>query len=749
MFSGNAEKETQLKHHTVYLSTMAAVSFLKNAAICRLFNKALLCNLRKQHVAFVLRNYSKILSIEESGSRCGYCLTHHRRTVHMSAGLYVKPKTNKAKKKKENFQVVLRPHMTPTQLAKVCRTNLETIYECLLVSVGNDSFNNPDIVIDNIKLLKDVVKQLELEYTVAQDKTKHSLTAKSQPADSKNTTVTDAVRQPPPDPSVLVKRPPVVTIMGHVDHGKTTLLDALRKSHVVDQEFGGITQHIGAFSVKMKSGEWITFLDTPGHAAFSAMRARGASVTDIVILVIAAEDGVMETTIEAIEHTKEAKVPIIVAINKIDKPEADIEGCKKALLGHDIVVEDFGGDVQVVPISALKGTNLDLLQESIITLSEVMELKGDPVGLVEGHIVEAKTDAKRGKIATALIQRGTLKKGDFLVAGTTGAKVRSMFNDLGKPIEEAPPSAPVEIMGWKDVPVAGDEVLQVDSEKTVRSVIEWRKSQILEQKMAEDMKVISQKRAAHDILYTEKRETRYSKYNRIEWEKVCPPPLVADDKPKLSIVLKCDVQGSLEAILDSLNTYDSNMCKLDIVSHGVGDVTEHDIQMAEMFNGMIYAFNVGMNANGANMPHEVPIKHFQVIYKMFDDLVDTLSNLLPPLEVEEVVGEADVLQVFQVKEGKKKVTVGGCKCSKGRLFSKNLFQVIRNEDIIFKGQLKSLKHHKNEVDTIGSGTDCGVCLDMDSNSLNTDSDIQLQVGDQIQCLEIREEEQEIDWSPGF
>nr|KAG5699746.1 hypothetical protein BaRGS_014162 [Batillaria attramentaria] len=407
------------------------------------------------------------------------------------------------------------------------------VFEVLMYVSGGSRFESEDDVIDDVKIIQEVIKKSGMRCViVARNK------------DVKEKENCDVERH------VLVRRPPVVTIMGHVDHGKTTLLDQLRQSNIVDQEFGGITQHI----VKLPSGEAICFLDTPGHAAFSAMRARGAQVTDIVVLVIAAEDGVMQQTVESIRHAQSAGVPIIVAINKIDKPEADVERTKHMLMEQQVILEEFGGDIQAVPISALKGTNLDLLQEAIVTQAEIMQLTGDPTGLVEGRIVEAKVDPWRGSVA------------------------------------------PLVFCG--------------------------------------------------------------------------------------------DVDGSVEAILDILDSYDSKKCRLDLVHYGVGNVTENDVEMAEAFQG-----------------------------------------------------EAQVLQVFHVKEGRSKVCVAGCRCTKGVLNKKKKFKMLRRGEIIFQGALSSLKHFKTEVETIKVDRECGISVE--------DEDVEFEAGDIIVCYEEREVEQDIDWSPGF
>ncbi|KAK7487137.1 hypothetical protein BaRGS_00021632, partial [Batillaria attramentaria] len=625
--------------------------------------------------------------------------------------------------------------MTVAELAAVIGRGIDHVFEVLMYVSGGSRFESEDDVIDDVKIIQEVIKKSGMRCViVARNK------------DVKEKENCDVERQPPPDPSVLVRRPPVVTIMGHVDHGKTTLLDQLRQSNIVDQEFGGITQHIGAFLVKLPSGEAICFLDTPGHAAFSAMRARGAQVTDIVVLVIAAEDGVMQQTVESIRHAQSAGVPIIVAINKIDKPEADVERTKHMLMEQQVILEEFGGDIQAVPISALKGTNLDLLQEAIVTQAEIMQLTGDPTGLVEGRIVEAKVDPWRGKLATAVVQRGTLKKGVYLVAGTAWAKVRGMFNDQGKPVQEAPPSTPVEILGWKELPSAGDEILQVGSEAVVKRVIQWRKAQEQETKGAELQRIISERRDEHHRQHREEMRIRHeagfirSDNKRRQKQKEV---IQTHEGPQFSLVLKGDVDGSVEAILDILDSYDSKKCRLDLVHYGVGNVTENDVEMAEAFQGEIFAFNVETPASVRKLAASrgVPLRSHNVIYHLFDELRDRISTRLPLLLEEDVIGEAQVLQVFHVKEGRSKVCVAGCRCTKGVLNKKKKFKMLRRGEIIFQGALSSLKHFKTEVETIKVDRECGISVE--------DEDVEFEAGDIIVCYEEREVEQDIDWSPGF
>ncbi|KAK6183487.1 hypothetical protein SNE40_010962 [Patella caerulea] len=643
------------------------------------------------------------------------------------------PIQRRPKSMKINKLVSIKPDMTVTQLAKELDRSVDQIFEALSYVNGGEIYRKKHSVIDNFDVIKEVVKKCGFRHKLVE-------------APKSEKERVDIVRQPPPDESVLQKRPPVVTIMGHVDHGKTTLLDYLRKSKTVDKEFGGITQHIGAFSVPLPSGETITFLDTPGHAAFSTMRARGAQVTDIIVLVVAADDGVMEQTLESIQHARQANVPIIVAVNKMDKPEADLERTKRMLMEHQLLIEEFGGDVQAVPISALKGTNIQELKEAIITQSEIMEIKGDPVGLVEGRVIESKTDPGRGKLVTAVVKRGTLKKGSIIVAGKTWAKVRGMFGDDGKPIVMAPPSTPVEISGWKELPSAGDEILEVDSEKFAKEVVDSRLHQALQDKADVDQIAITEKRAEHRKGYEAmtaarlERGFRYGNNRGIKKEK---ETIITHEGPQLSLVLKGDVDGSLEAILDTLVMYNSKKCNLDLIHYGVGNITEQDIKLAESFDGVVMGFNVSIPSTVQKIAEScnVPVSLHQVIYNLFDDLCSQLNAKLPVIEEQATIGEAKVLQLFKLNKKKKEIIVAGCRCTKGLLHRKKNFKVIRDEEVVYEGSINSLKHLKNEVETIKMDVECGLSL--------SDSSFIFKEGDIIQCFDSKQVTQVIDWDPGF
>lgn len=588
-------------------------------------------------------------------------------------------------------EVEIRQQMTVEELARAMGKDVDHIYEALLYTDIDVDSLEPDSILyeDSIKL---IVKKSGMKYKSAKLR------------EEKERENKDAVKRPPADPAFLTPRPPVVTIMGHVDHGKTTLLDSLRKTQVAAMEAGGITQHIGAFLVHLPSGEKITFLDTPGHAAFSAMRARGTYVTDIVILVVAAEDGVMQQTIESIEHAKNAGVPLVLAINKCDKPEADPERVKKELLAHDVVCEEFGGDVQAVNISALKGDNLMVLAEATVLLAEMLELKADYTGLVEGTIIESRKDKGKGPVTTAIIQRGTLRKGCVLVAGKTWAKVRFMFDENGKAVDAASPSIPVEIMGWKEVPSAGDEILEVESEQRAHEVVAWRTYVEQQEKMKKDREVIEAKQKEHRMEYEKKqqnlahltwRQRKAALYKANKHLMLLKPKERAEtDENVLSIIIKGDVDGSVEAILNVLDSYDADdECKLDVIHFGMGDISETDLSLAETFNGVVYGFSVKANETIKKMAAKkgIKIKLHNIIYKLIEDLKDELSSRLPPSVVENTIGEASVLDTFSITVGKNKVPVAGCRVQKGQLDKKMKFKLIRKGNVIWKGKYNGYK----------------------------------------------------------
>ena len=480
----------------------------------------------------------------------------------------------------------------------------------------------------------------------------------------------------------LKSRPPVVTVMGHVDHGKTSLLDALRKTDVVAGEAGGITQHIGAYQVQLKNGAKITFLDTPGHAAFTAMRARGAKVTDLVILVVAADDGVMPQTVEAIAHAKAAHVPLIVAINKIDKGDADPMRVKTELLQHEIQVEDLGGETIAVEVSAKKGTNLDRLEETILLQAELLDLKANPDRTAEGAIIEAKLDRGRGPVATALVQRGTLKVGDIVVAGSEWGRVRLLQNERGETVESAGPAMPVEVLGLSGAPEAGDEFAVVDSEARAREITEYR----------------ARKR----------RETRQAAVSRQTLDQLLKTR-EAGEKRLLPLVIKADVQGSAEAIQGALVKLGTDEVAAQVLQSGVGGITESDVILAHASGAAIIGFNVRADKMARERAKRdgVEIRYYAIIYNVVDDVKAALSGMLAPETREKFLGNAEILEVFTIsKVGK----VAGCRVSEGVVRRGAKVRLIRDHVVIHEGELSTLKRFKDEVREVQTGQECGMAF---------------------------------------
>ncbi|MBE2276646.1 MAG: translation initiation factor IF-2 [Rhodobacteraceae bacterium] len=482
----------------------------------------------------------------------------------------------------------------------------------------------------------------------------------------------------------LVNRPPVVTIMGHVDHGKTSLLDAIRKTSVVSGEAGGITQHIGAYQVKTPSGQLITFLDTPGHAAFTSMRARGAQVTDIVVLVVAADDAVMPQTVEAINHAKAAKVPMIVAINKVDKPSANPQKVRTDLLQHEVVVEAMSGEVQDVEVSALTGKGLDELLEAIIIQSEVLELKANPDRPARGAVIEAKLDVGRGPVATVLVQNGTLKKGDIFVVGEKWGKVRALVNDKGETVSEAGPSVPVEVLGLNGTPEAGDVLDVVSSESQAREIADYR------EKAAKD------KRAAAGAATT--------------LEQLMAKAKADQDVAELPVLVKADVQGSAEAIVQALEKVGNDEVRVRVLHYGVGAITDSDVGLAEASGAPIIGFNVRANATARNAAQQkgVEIRYYSIIYDLLDDIKKAASGLLKAEVRENFIGYAKVLEVFKITGVG---NVAGCIVTEGVARRSAGVRLLRDNVVIHEGTLKTLKRFKDEVKEVHSGQECGMAFE--------------------------------------
>ncbi|KAL4911593.1 hypothetical protein BDW74DRAFT_143240 [Aspergillus multicolor] len=521
----------------------------------------------------------------------------------------------------------------------------------------------------------------------------------------------------PEDKSMWPSRPPVVTIMGHVDHGKTTILDWLRKSSVVESEHGGITQHIGAFSVSMPSGKKITFLDTPGHAAFLDMRRRGADVTDIVVLVVAADDSVKPQTVEAIKHATSAKVPIIVAMSKIDKEGVNPERVKQDLSAHGIHVEDYGGDVQAIGVSGKTGQGMLELEEAIVTLSEVLDHRADPDSFVEGWVIEGTTKSY-GRVATVLIRRGTLRPGDILVAGNTWTRVRTLRNESGVSISEATPGMPVEIDGWRENPTAGTELLQAEDEQHAKEVVEYRLEREENQKLGQDTTAINEARRE----LSEKRRREAAEDEEPAEEKPSGP------KP-VNFVVKADVHGSAEAVENSITAIGNNEVYARVLLSEVGPISESDIELAAAADGHIVCFNMSIDPTMSRMAQNmgVSILDHNIIYKLVDEVKDTLSEQLAPTITQRVTGEAEIGQVFEISlKGRAKTFIAGCKVRNGVISRAKKVRVIRGQETIYDGPITSLKNVKKDVTEMRKDTECGIGFE---------NWTEFAVGDQIQCYE--------------
>lgn len=485
----------------------------------------------------------------------------------------------------------------------------------------------------------------------------------------------------PDAPEDLEPRPPVITVMGHVDHGKTSLLDAIRKTNVAATEAGGITQHIGAYQVEVK-GKKITFLDTPGHEAFTAMRARGAQVTDIAVLVVAADDGVMPQTVEAINHARAAGVPIVVAINKIDKPQANPTRVMQQLTEHGLVPEEWGGDTVCVPVSAVTGEGLDQLLEMLLLVAEMEELKANPHRPARGTVIEAKLDKGRGPVATVLVQKGTLRVGDYVIAGTTHGRVRAMMDFRGQRVKEATPSTPVEILGLSDVPNAGDAFCVVEDEKLAREIVEKR---IEEQRQR---KIAAPGTTLEDL------------FKKIQEGEV----------KELNLIIKADVQGTVEALIQALNKLSTPEVRVNIIHSGVGAITETDVMLASASKGLIIGFNVRPDANArkAAEAQKVEIRLYRVIYDVVKEIRAALEGLLEPEYREVVLGRAEVRETFRIP---KVGVVAGCYVTEGKIVRSGKVRVVRDGVVIYEGAIASLKRFKDDVREVVQGHECGVGLD--------------------------------------
>jgi translation initiation factor IF-2 len=490
-------------------------------------------------------------------------------------------------------------------------------------------------------------------------------------------------------------RPPVVTVMGHVDHGKTSLLDYIRRTKVAAGEAGGITQHIGAYHVETPKGS-VTFLDTPGHAAFTAMRARGAKATDVVVLVVAADDGVMPQTIEAIQHARAAGVPIVVAVNKIDKPEADLDRVRQELAKQDVIPEDWGGENIFVPVSARTGQGIDQLLESILLVAEVLELRAPRAGLASGLVIESSVEKGRGAVATVLVKKGTLHTGDPIIAGSEFGRVRAMFDENGTPVEAATPSMPVQVLGLSSPPNAGDEFLAAESERKAREVALYRQGKF------RDVKLASRVQRAEDV-FSQMGEAKVG--------------IVA-------VLIKADVQGSAEALRESLTKLSTDEVQVKLIASGLGGITESDVQLAAASKGLIIGFNVRADAGAREVIKEtgVEVRYYSIIYEAIDDVKQMLSGMLQPEIKESIVGVAQVRDVFR---SSKFGVVAGCLVTEGVVRRNNPIRVLRDNVVIFEGALESLRRFKDDVNEVRAGVECGI-------GVKNYQDVR--AGDQIECF---------------
>ena len=551
--------------------------------------------------------------------------------------------------------------ITVADLANKCHKNASDIIKILFMLSKMVTINSP--------LDKDTVELVCLEFGIEP--------VYEEPKDE-NSLEDDEID----DPKDLKERPPIVTIMGHVDHGKTTLLDSIRKTKVTEGEFGGITQHIGAYQVTIR-GKDITFLDTPGHEAFTAMRARGASLTDVAIIVVAADDGVMPQTKEAVDHVKAAGVPIIVAVNKMDKPDANPERVKSEMADLGLIPEEWGGDTIFVNCSAKKGEGIKDILETILVVSEVRELKANPNKLAVGSVIEAKLDKGRGPVATLLVQNGTLHQGDSIVVGVTHGKVRKMTDDNGKEIKVAYPSTPVEIIGLNDVPVAGDHFKVFDNDKDARAVAERRMRQKIEKE-----------RNATSAMSLDDLASQIEK----------------GDIQEIPVIVKADVQGSAEAVASSLSKIDVDGVKVNVIRSQAGAISESDVMLASAGKAVIYGFNVRPDANVRKKAQEegVEIRLHNIIYKAVEEMEAAMKGMLAPVYEEVVIGQCEVRKTYKVS---KIGTIAGCMVTEGKITRDANVRLIRDGIVIYTGKVASLKRFENDAKEVTSGYECGLTIE--------------------------------------
>ena len=655
-------------------------------------------------------------------------------------GSHTKKYVNKHLKKTRDIE--LWKGITLQQLSEQLELDVDDVLDVILSlkGVNTDYIQSEHSEIRDTKIWSVLANKLQFKFRVTENPSnKHEKVHVDK----------DVYRDAPAREDEMTGRPPVITIMGHIDHGKTSLLDHLRQSRIVAGEAGGITQHIGAFSVTLESGSSITFIDTPGHAAFTAMRTRGASSTDIVILIVDACEGVLDQTVESLRIIRQARVPFIVAINKIDKSGADIENTKKQLLAEGVRLEETGGDVQCIPISAVKGTNIRQLTEAILTQAEMMELKCDLKGRAEAVIIESQVELGLGKTASLLLQRGCLAPGDLLVAGSTWCKIRLMMDDRGERLKRLRPSEAAKIVGWRGeaVPSAGTEVLSVESEARAREVVSYREAAEARREAESQVEVIADQRRLEREQYQDERKLKldkgFLKRNKSVRFQRSKESAEDSDTPSVSVIVKGDVDGSIDAILSVLDSYQEEEVKLDIVNFGVGQVSENDVNMAESFDAIIYAFNTSIPHNVQKQADssKVPVRCFDVIYHLIGDLKMEITSKMPQLVIEDILGRANVLQEFQIKDKKNLLSVAGSRVVSGKITRSSVVKVIRGQDCVYQGGLASLKHMKDEVSEIIQNQECGLRV--------PDEELRFQPGDVILSVETRTENDKCKWDPGF
>jgi translation initiation factor IF-2 len=592
-----------------------------------------------------------------------------------------------AEEQQEDRVLLVEPGLTTHELARMIKTRTAEIVKELM-EMGEMVPAGGTIPIDAIEPLG---KRLGYELLVTEP----------EEAEEVDTGPDRFIVEYEDDPSTLEPRPPVVTVMGHVDHGKTQLLDTIRKANVVSGEEGGITQHIGAYQARQGNGT-ITFIDTPGHEAFTALRARGADVTDVVILVVAADDGVMPQTVEAIDHAHAANVPIVVAINKMDLPTADPYAVRASLTQHDVLVEDLGGEVPAVEVSALEGTGIDDLLEMVSLVAEVEELSANPKAPAIGTVIESQLEVGRGPVATVIVQRGTLKKGDAIVAGTVAGRVRAMYDEGGEQVKTAPPSAPVVVTGWDDVPQAGDMFEVVASERTARKAAEAE----VARKRTEDLYVPTATERLTQLLES----------------------MRTADHAELRVILKADAHGSLEAIRDAVNKISREDAAVSIIHGGVGGITANDVMLAEASDAVIYGFNARPDASARSAAGEagIDIRTFGIIYELLDDVEQLLVGELSPERVENFLGVAEVRATFRAP---RYGLVAGSYVTEGVINRNARARLVRDGVVIYDGRIASLRRFKDDVQQVQTGFECGIGLENFRD---------IKEGDTIESYEVRE-----------